>query len=107
MNDKGYVNPFFSRISWSPQTLEGYSVKQVVIGALVFHVVAFNDGISRVDRKRITQQYLTMCKGMTVIRKNLKKVEVVQLPITFVDSMEHHSMRPEVEPHLERLLANC
>ncbi|GIU32363.1 hypothetical protein [Shewanella sp. MBTL60-007] len=99
-----YVNPFYPRISWAPQTPAGFSVKQIVIGALVFHVVIFNDGISRDERKRLIKQYLEICKGMSLLRKNEKKAKVCQIPLTFIDSMQHHMLRPEVEPHLAKLL---
>ncbi|WP_155859047.1 hypothetical protein [Enterovibrio calviensis] len=99
-----YVNPFYPRISWAPQTPTGFSVKQIVIGALVFHVVILNDSISRDERKRLIKQYFKRCKGMRLMRKNERKAKVSQIPLTFIDSMQHHMLRPEVEPHLAELL---
>lgn len=102
----GYVNPFFSRISFPQYDLPGTFIKQIVIGALIFHVVVFKNELSREHRKDLTKEYLNMCKGMTLIRKNKSQVTIIQTPLTFIDSMQSHMLRPEVEPHLERLLKN-
>ncbi|WP_213712428.1 hypothetical protein [Cedecea lapagei] len=105
-HSSGYANPFFGRISWAEFESTEYSVKQIVIGAAIFHVLAFKDDLHRDRKKGLVNEYLEVCKGMTLIRKNKSKVDVIQTPITFLDSMKHHMLRPDVEPYLRELAKN-
>ncbi len=100
----GYINPFFTRISWIPNSPKEYTVKQIVIGALVFHVCIFIGEIERQERKRIKKQYTELCKNMQIISPNKKKLKILQLPISFIDSMSPHMMRDSVRPEMEKLL---
>jgi len=104
VDPSGYVNPFFPRISWSESELLEISVKQIVIGAFIFHVVVFENGLPRERRKQLAREYLNICEGMTLIRKNKSQAKIIQTQLTFIDSMQHHMLRPEVEPHLAKLL---
>ncbi|MCK8129089.1 hypothetical protein MTF66_29030 [Pseudoalteromonas sp. 2CM39R] len=92
-NNYGYVNPFFTRISWAPNTPKEFYTKQIIIGALIFHVVVFTSGVIRNDRKRLKKEYLKMCKGMTIIRQNTSNTLIKQTPLSFIDSMEHQVLR--------------
>jgi hypothetical protein len=103
VDPSGYANPFFGRISWGDFESSEYSVKQIVIGAAIFHIIAFNGDLLRGRKKILIKEYLKICKGMTLIRKNESKVNVIQTPITFLDSMKNHMLRPEVEPYMREL----
>ncbi|EDX6482754.1 TPA: hypothetical protein N2F35_001341 [Salmonella enterica] len=100
----GYVNPFIGRVSEIKFNSPEFSVKQIVIGALILHIIAFKDNLSREDKKKIIKEYLNKCKGMTLIRKNKSQINIVQTPLTFMDSMQHYMLHPDVEPQLEELL---
>lgn len=102
----GYANPFFGRISWGEFESSECAVKQIVIGAAIFHILAFKGDLHRNRKKALVKEYLETCKGMTLIRKNKSKVDVMQTPITFLDSMKHHMQRPEVEPYLREISQN-
>ncbi|MNG70261.1 hypothetical protein D3C73_125720 [compost metagenome] len=103
IDPSGYVNPFFSRISWAELESSEYAVKQIIIGAAIFHVIAFKDDLLRARKKILINEYLEICKGMTLIRKNESKINVIKTPLTFIDSMKNHMLRPEVEPYLREL----
>lgn len=106
LNKPGYINPFFTRISWAPNLQDGYTVKQIVIGALVFHICVFANKINREEKKRIKKQHLDSCKGMKVISVNKTKHKAMQLPITFLDSMAPHMLRDNVRPEMDKLLTS-
>ncbi|EHK2856209.1 hypothetical protein J7X11_004706 [Vibrio parahaemolyticus] len=106
-DSSGYVNPFFSRVSWAQNLPNDISVKQIVIGALVFHVVSFSPNMSRVRKRELQKEYLKMCKGMAILNKGSSRTKLSQLPLTFVDSMGPHMLREEVKPHMYKLLTSC
>lgn len=103
IDSSGYANPFFSRISWAEFESSECAVKQIVIGAAIFHIIAFKDDLIRTRKKNLIREYLDIFKGMNLIRKNESKINIIQTPLTFVDSMKHHMQRPEVEPYLREL----
>ncbi|WP_068717336.1 hypothetical protein [Vibrio tritonius] len=105
-DSSGYVNPFFSRISWAQNLPNDISVKQIVIGAFVFHVVSYGQNISRVRKRELQKEYLKMCKGMAILNKGSCRTKLSQIPLTFVDSMGPHMLREEVKPHMDKLLTN-
>lgn len=92
-NQYGYVNPFFTRISWAPNTPKEFHTKQIVIGALILHVVVFTPGVIRNDRKRLKKEYLKMYKGMTIIGQNTSNTLIEQTPLSFIESMKHQVLR--------------
>ncbi|MBP0601124.1 hypothetical protein J8I01_01135 [Aeromonas sanarellii] len=106
LNKPGYINPFFTRISWSPSRLNGYAVKQIVIGALVFHVCVFTKNLDRQEKKKIKKQHVESCKNMQLISSNTSKHKVMQLPISFIDSMGPHMLRDNVRPEMDKLLTS-
>lgn len=104
LNKPGYINPFFTRISWSPTPLDGYIVKQIIIGALVFHICVFTHQTNR-DRKKITKkQHIDYWKGMTTISSNKARHTAMQLPLSFIDSMGPHMLRDNVKPEMDMIL---
>ncbi len=103
VDPSGYANPFFGRISWGEFESSECSVKQVVIGAAIFHILSFKDDLHRNRKKTLVKEYLETCKGMTLIRKNESKIDVIQTPLTFLDSIKPQMIRPEVEPYLREL----
>ncbi|MCG7571045.1 hypothetical protein MHM89_13995 [Pseudoalteromonas sp. CNC9-20] len=106
LNKPGYINPFFTCISWAPNLQDGYTVKQIVIGALVFHICVFTNKMNREEKKRVKKQHLASCKGMKVISVNKTKHKAMQLPITFLDSMAPHMLRDNVRPEMDKLLSS-
>lgn len=50
-DEEGYANPFTARVSWAPQTYSRFSIKQIVIGAIIFHVVDFYDETPRNEKR--------------------------------------------------------
>lgn len=106
LNKPGYINPFFTRISWAPCNISGYTVKQIVIGALVFHVCAFTNNLNRQEKKSIKKRHIESCKNMQIISSTRVKHTAVQLPITFIDSMGPHMLRDNVKPEMDKLLTN-
>lgn len=100
----GYANPFFVRISWCNIEPTIYCIKQISIGAFVFHIVIFNKLLPPEVKRRVIKNYLKKCTGMSILEKNKSHREIKQLPITFIDSMSHHMKRPEVRVHLDELL---
>lgn len=106
INKPGYINPFFTRTSWAPSALKGYTVKQIVIGALVFHVCVFSKTFNRQEKKKIKNQHLESCKNMQVISSNKTKHKALQLPISFIDSMGPHMLRYNVKSEMDKLLTS-
>ncbi|QIZ51715.1 hypothetical protein DWG24_13600 [Dickeya zeae] len=102
----GYANPFFGRISWVEFESSECAVKQIVIGAAIFHIIAFNTDLLRARKKALIKEYLEVFKGMALIRKNESKINITQTPLTFIDSMKNHMLRREVEPYLIELSKN-
>ncbi len=106
LNKPGYINPFFTRISWPPSSLDGYSVKQIVIGALVFHICVFTDNVNREEKKKVKKRHLESCKNMKIISLNRTKHKATRLPISFIDSMGPHMLRDNVKPEMDKLLTS-
>ncbi|HCZ8407769.1 TPA: hypothetical protein O4D63_000093, partial [Proteus mirabilis] len=44
-SSSGYVNPFFGRISHLELGISEFAVKQIVIGAAIFHIISFKDNL--------------------------------------------------------------
>ncbi len=101
--DGNFINPFQLRFSWPVNIQKHVSIKQIVIGAMLFRVFVFDKNITRQNRKDLLNKYLETMKGMSLLRKNKSKLQVKQIKESFLDSMVPHMLRPEVSAHLEKL----
>lgn len=106
INKPGYINPFFTRISWVPSKINDYTVKQIVIGALVFHICVFTNNINHQEKKKIKKQHIEAFKNMQIISSNKSRCIAAQMPITFIDSMGPHMLRDNVKPEMDKLLTS-
>lgn len=75
---EGIINPFFIRITYTPIPSGSYSFRSIFIGALVFHLVIFHEGVPRTERKETIKELLKTHKGGSILNKNAQKIHIGQ-----------------------------
>ncbi|ELY22214.1 hypothetical protein ACK8HJ_22185 [Vreelandella titanicae] len=98
ISDEGFSNPFFIRLSWVPAISGSHVIRLVVIGALVFHLVIFNNEVKPGFRRSQVRRWLKENKGMQLVDPAKKAITLTQNDISFLD---HTSMQLGRDKHRE------
>ncbi|CDT63854.1 conserved hypothetical protein [Vibrio coralliirubri] len=85
-SDMRKFNPFHCRISWMPQYSPFYRIRIVVLGALLFKIVIFEQGLEVGYQKAEMRKLTKTFPGMKVVPNKLKVFSLSQMDLTFVDT---------------------
>lgn len=95
ISEEGDSNPFFVRLSWVPGLADGVVVRSVVLGAIVFHLIFFEDELKVGFRRFKVRKWLKLNGGMKVVESSSVKMNLNQTNRSFVDLQGMQVLRKE------------